>query len=123
MDHFFAPFVIFQLLPIAALIPAAAILFVVLRLRNNQVHNKPHGLIILGVVIGLLWSAYGIWEHTVKLWAENESAPIRVDLLLIYPLLSILSIWFAIWVCAVLEVTEKCRVGLRTYLSSSKAGR
>jgi len=97
MDYFFAPFVIFQLAPVVALVPAAVIYFMVFRWRTSKTPSKPRGLVVLGALTGLLWLAYGIWEHSVKLWAENESAPIRIDLLLIYPLLSILTIWFAIW--------------------------
>ena len=98
MEYFFSLFIIFQLVPMAALVPAGIILFVVFRWHLNKAPGRPRGLVVLGVITGLLWLAYGFWEHTVKIWAENETAPIRVDLLLIYPLLSILSIWFVIWV-------------------------
>ena len=44
------------------------------------------------------WAVYGVWEFAMMKWAPaaNPPADIRFDLLLIWPILLVLSIWFAI---------------------------
>lgn len=39
-----------------------------------------------------IWVAYGIWEYAVRHFSPE--ANIRVDLLFLYPLLGILSVYF-----------------------------
>ena len=44
--------------------------------------------IIWLVILVILWSSYGIWEYHVTQWAKTEQTPvIRVDLVLIIPIL------------------------------------
>ncbi len=43
------------------------------------------------IATGVLLATYLIWEVVVQLWARTEEGPIiRVDLLVIYPVLAIL---------------------------------
>jgi hypothetical protein len=96
VEYLFAPFAIFQLVPAFALVPAAVLGWLQYRAAKQQPGSKPQ---YLGFITSLLWLAYAVWEWRVKIWAETVTAPIRVDLLLIYPLLIILTSWslFAIW--------------------------
>lgn len=89
MEYFFAPFVVFQLFPAAALLPAAGLLALLLT-RNRRLQRKS---VMLACLTSICWVGYGYWEYRVKIWALTESAPIRVDLLVIYPLLAIMTIW------------------------------
>jgi len=95
MDYLFAPFIIFQLMPLSALTPALLLMFLLFRHSPNP-GERPLRLVMS---CSLLWIAYAIWEYRVKIWAENEIAPIRVDLLLIYPVLTLLSVCatIALW--------------------------
>jgi formate hydrogenlyase subunit 3/multisubunit Na+/H+ antiporter MnhD subunit len=89
MAYFFAPFVIFQLFPAAALLPAAGLLAFLL----TRKHKLQRSSVVLACLTALCWVGYGYWEYRVKIWALTESAPIRVDLLLIYPVLAIMTVW------------------------------
>ncbi len=91
MEYLFAPFAVFQLLPVLTLVPAALLGWLQYRASKQQPGLKPR---CLGYITSLLWLAYGIWEWRVQIWARTETAPIRVDLLLVYPLLAILTVWF-----------------------------
>ena len=53
--------------------------------KANRLHPRP--LLILSIV----WGMYAIWELLVQV--ETPEANIRIDLLIIWPLLAILSIW------------------------------
>ena len=92
MDTLFLPFNIFQMVPVLAVLPAlllAALLF----MGNQLKPHRPTGLV--GSCI-LLWLAYAIWEYRVQIWAETVTAPIRVDLLLLAPFLTIMTVWACI---------------------------
>jgi hypothetical protein len=89
MTYLFAPFVVFQLFPTAALLPAAGLLALLLTGNRRQQRTS----VVLACLTALCWVGYGYWEYRVKIWALTESAPIRVDLLVIYPLLAIMTIW------------------------------
>ena len=96
MEYLFAPFAIFQSLPAFALLPAALLGWLQYRANKRQPGSKAG---YLGFIVSLLWLVYAVWEWRVQIWARDETAPIRVDLLLIYPLLAILTSWFlfALW--------------------------
>ena len=69
--------------PSLTLVPAALLLWLWWRSRST-----------LAWVAGLLWIAYAAWECGVT---EGPDANIRIDLLLIYPLLAVVTlagIWF-----------------------------
>ena len=40
----------------------------------------------------IAWGLYAFYEWSMKLWSQTVIAPIRIDLLLIIPILAILSI-------------------------------
>jgi hypothetical protein len=88
MEYLFAPFVVFQLFPAAALLPAAGLIALLLTRKDRRHRNAT----VLTYLTSLCWIGYGYWEYRVKIWALTESAPIRVDLLLIYPVLAIMTI-------------------------------
>ena len=93
LNYLFAPFTVFQLYPIVALLPAAIFLLLAFqRFRKNENH-KSTSRIAPELIAGFLWLGYAYWEYRVQLWAVNEIAPIRVDLLLIYPVLILISLW------------------------------
>lgn len=87
MDILFLPFQVFQMLPALALLPALA-MAALLVLGNHNNTQRPTRLVVSCTV---LWIAYALWEYRVQVWAETEIAPIRVDLLLIGPLLIIMT--------------------------------
>jgi formate hydrogenlyase subunit 3/multisubunit Na+/H+ antiporter MnhD subunit len=89
MTYLFAPFVIFQLFPAAALLPAAGLLALLLTRKNKLQRSS----VVPACLTALCWVGYGYWEYRVKIWALTEIAPIRVDLLLIYPVLAIMTFW------------------------------
>ena len=60
------------------------------------------------LVAGIAWLIYTIYETRMYFWAETVHAPIRVDLLIIAPVLYLLSIvgvvsWIVSWRRARLE--------------------
>jgi hypothetical protein len=77
-------FAIFVAYPWLALIPAAG--FLVLHLRAKR-----------GLAAALLWLLYGMYEYAMhRRWLCSGECNIRVDLLLIYPILWIVS-GVALW--------------------------
>lgn len=50
------------------------------------------------LVPAVCWAVYGAWEFAMMRWGPppNPAAEIRFDLLLIWPILLVLSIWFVI---------------------------
>ena len=52
--------------------------------------GSPHGARPL-LVVSLAWAAYAAWEWVVQV--RTPGADIRVDLLLIWPILALLSAW------------------------------
>ncbi len=75
--------------PLAILLVAACFLsaYLALRFRWPGLAHQPRAL--LGGAIA--WGIYAIWEGLVQLLTPE--ANIRVDLLLIWPLLGLLSLW------------------------------
>ena len=89
METLFLPFQIFQMIPALAVLPALAMA----ALMFTGDHAKPHRPTQLVVSCMVLWVAYAVWEYRVQVWAETQTAPIRVDLLLIAPFLIITTTW------------------------------
>ncbi len=87
LEILLAPFKVFQLLPITAVVPAALLLLSLAKSGGGR--HPPKRLVI---TTSIMWISYAIWEYRVSLWAATEVAPIRVDLLLIYPLLALMTI-------------------------------
>lgn len=73
---------------------AIALAFVVAHtlLRSTGTGSGAHPRALLVVALG--WMLYAAWEWAVLV--RTPEADIRVDLLLIWPLLALLSIWFTI---------------------------
>ncbi len=77
----------FSILAVAAIFAAAYLV-----LRFTSLGAGKHYSALLVPAIG--WALYAAWEWLV-LWKTPE-ANIRVDLMLIWPVLLVLSIWFSI---------------------------
>lgn len=75
-------------------IMAVALVFVVahLLLRWTRAGSAAHPRALL--VVAGAWTLYAAWEWLVQ--SRTPEADIRVDLLLIWPLLALVSIWFTI---------------------------
>ncbi len=78
--------------PLHVLVVALLFLAGHLLLRFTGVGSDRHPWALL-VVVGA-WALYAAWEWLVRL--RTPDANIRVDLLLIWPVLLIVSIWFTI---------------------------
>lgn len=89
MESLFIPFQVFQVMPATALLPGL-LLAALLTVGNHDKSQRPTRLVVSSI---MLWIAYAAWEYRVQIWAETESAPIRVDLLLIAPLLIVATTW------------------------------
>ena len=92
METLFLPFQIFQQTPAMALLPAL-VLAALLLVGDRSQPQRPTRLVVSCIT---LWIVYAIWEYRVQVWAQTEIAPIRVDLLLIAPLLIIATFWSGI---------------------------
>jgi len=73
---------------------AVAVMFLVghflLRLAGTGSTRHPKALL----VVAAAWACYGMWEWMVV--ARTPEANIRVDLMLIWPVVLVTSIWFTI---------------------------
>jgi len=82
VEIFFAPLQVFLLAPPLALIPAA--IFAGWWWRAREVDRGPRRWCLTAAVA---WLSYAGWESWVWIWLREVVAPIRVDLLLLGPLL------------------------------------
>ena len=82
MDIFFSSFAIFVAQPLLALVPAVVFL-ILARLRRSG----------LALVTGLVWIGYSLYEAGMyaRILCSGE-CNIRIDLLLIYPILALLTV-------------------------------
>ena len=78
--------------PINILIVAAVFFAGFLVLRLSSLGEGKHTLALLVPAVG--WALYAAWEWLVMV--RTPEANIRVDLLVIWPVLAILSVWFVI---------------------------
>jgi hypothetical protein len=72
--------------PALALVPAAALAAMAFQARARPRH-APAFLWPTGTAI--LWIAYALYEVRMRRWERTVTAPIRVDLLLVWPVLAI----------------------------------
>ena len=87
MELIYLPFQVFLLFPPLAFIVAGVFLALFLKIRKRQ-----KSLNYLLLITVLCWLIYGLWEIRMHYWSKTVIAPIRVDLLLIIPLLYLVSI-------------------------------
>jgi len=83
MDLFtlvYIPFQIFLFFPVLTLIPAAAFLLAFIRQKR-----------VILLAVSAAWLAYGSWEWYMHEWSKTVVAPIRIDLLLIVPVIYVLT--------------------------------
>jgi hypothetical protein len=82
MDTFYSSFAIFVAQPFLALIPGA-VFFILARLRRSG----------FALITGLVWTAYALYEAGMyaRILCSGE-CNIRIDLLLIYPILALLTV-------------------------------
>jgi len=83
MEILFLPFKIFVWFPPLALLPSGAFIFLFKRSNGEQ---KKY------LYLSLLWLLYTIYECLMWYWAKGVTAPIRVDLILIAPVMILASI-------------------------------
>jgi hypothetical protein len=79
--------------PVLALLPAAALAAMAFAARARLRH-APAFLWPAGTAV--LWLAYGAYELRMRAWERSVTAPIRVDLLVIWPVLAIATVASAI---------------------------
>lgn len=87
MDWLYLPFRLFQRVPIAAFLPATLFLAAALGLRSagSRPGRETASARASALVAGIGWALYGVWEAALA--AADPGASIRVDLMLIAPLL------------------------------------
>jgi len=82
MDVFFGPVVAIHGRPVPALLPALAFALLALAMRGRA--RRPS---ILLALVSAAWIVFGIYEMGMREWEKTVTAPIRVDLLLLTPVL------------------------------------
>ena len=80
IELFFAPMQPVLIFPPLAFIPSLAFFY-----RYRPRLNLPTKLALLAPAA--LWMLYGVYEIRMYYWSQTVTAPIRIDLLLIVPLL------------------------------------
>jgi hypothetical protein len=88
LEIVFLPFVILASLPGTTFIPG--IIFIVLYFVRRRKIARINRQIVVGT--SFVWLIYGIYETRMYYWMKTVIAPIRVDLLLIAPILYLLAI-------------------------------
>lgn len=88
VDLAFAPIRLVMDHTYLALVPAA-----LLALGYARHRSTGRGRLLL--VAALVWIGYAAYETRMYYWSKTVTAPIRVDLLLITPLLYALTLWAA----------------------------
>jgi len=86
MEILFLPMLPFLSFPPLALVPAG--LFAWLHVRCKKRSGRRNLMILLAVIAWLLYSVYEIYMYV---WSQGVVAPIRVDLLLLAPMLYVIS--------------------------------
>jgi hypothetical protein len=95
LEILFFPIVLLAAFPGGALLPA--IVFTVLYLKRRSAMSKLGRTVT--IVAALTWIVYGIYETRMYFWMKTVIAPIRVDLLLIVPILYVITIIATIVLC------------------------
>jgi hypothetical protein len=101
MEILYLPFNLFLIFPYLAFlvaIPFFAFWYFYHRKVKNR-SNCPKGIILL--ITGFVWVIYGIYEIFMYAWSKTVIAPIRIDLLLIVPVLYAISLvgFLGAWGC------------------------
>ena len=86
MELLYLPFQVFLIFPPLAFIVAGVFLALFLNIKKRL---KSLNFLLLFTFI--VWFLYGLWELYLQYWSKTAAAPIRVDLLLIVPVLYIIS--------------------------------
>lgn len=94
MELLYASFLPFLAFPPLAFVPAAWFGVCYVRRRVARRRGGAFTLVLPAVV----WAIYGVYEIRMYFWMKTVSAPIRVDLLLIVPLLYLL-LAIGMWAC------------------------
>lgn len=82
------PIVLMASLPGTTMIPAAIFVGLYIKKRNRIFKFSR----ILTICVALVWTIYGLYETGMYFWMKTVIAPIRVDLLLIVPILYLVTI-------------------------------
>jgi hypothetical protein len=93
---FFFPIALLTVYPLGALIPSGFFLVFYLGLRGKAGQPELKRASFWTLVAGLIWLVYALYEFKMHQWAKTVTAPIRVDLLLLTPVLyffTILGVW------------------------------
>ncbi|MCZ6918158.1 MAG: hypothetical protein O7I93_15400 [Gemmatimonadetes bacterium] len=86
IELIFAPILPVLVFPPLAFIPSVVFLVYFYRYRPRV--NRPTMLALL--LPAVLWMVYGVYEIRMFFWSQTVTAPIRIDLLLIVPVLDLL---------------------------------
>lgn len=88
LEILFLPFVLMMAVPGGAVVPGA--LFLLVTWKRWARASRGVRFLLLAVVA--VWMVYGIYETIMYFWMRTVIAPIRVDLLLIAPVLYLVTL-------------------------------
>ncbi len=88
MEFLFLPFQIFVLFPPLAFIVAVA--FLILFLNFSKRLKTLNYLLLITIIC---WAIYGLWEIKMLYWSKTVVSPIKLDLVLIVPILYLISVF------------------------------
>lgn len=89
---FFSLFAIFVEQPLWAFPVAAALAIFWLALRKRLSKEKRDSIHAPLAFSAFCWLMYGFYEMRMNEWSKHVTAPIRIDLLLIYPFLAAITL-------------------------------
>ncbi len=101
LEILFFPVVLLAAFPGGALLPA--VVFTLLYLKRRDDLTKLSRAVTIFAV--LTWIVYGIYETRMYFWMKTVIAPIRVDLLLIVPIVYLITIIATIPLCRSTKAT------------------
>lgn len=78
-----------QVFPVSASVPAILTMAAMLHCRSLVPAEDRQTALVIVLVSTLMWLCYGLYEYQMQQWARTVSGPIRVDLLILGPLLYI----------------------------------
>jgi hypothetical protein len=93
---FFFPVALLTAFPLGALVPAGAFFAFFLKFRGRTQTPDMKRAVFWTLAAGLVWLAYALYKLKMHQWSKTVVAPIRVDLLLLTPILYLFTI-FGIW--------------------------
>lgn len=95
VEIFYLPIQPFLIFPFLALLPAGLFGFFYYRRSRRRIGGR-----LPLLIAALVWAAYAAYEWRMHAWSETVIAPIRVDLLLVVPILygvTIAGLWACVW--------------------------